>query len=577
MSPLCPRRPTALVLGCTVGGLVAARTLQRFGFEVTVVERLPGFESVLELRSNIGALLLPRTFNVLRVLDAIPTSAVHSPFPSFYNASGREGLPALPIREEQSYRDGVLLTCRSDLLKSLYAESTGSYAPHSSSGLWVQKDCTVPGITPIRYRFGLLLDHVRNLEYRGQLSRKTGELIDPPLESIFVPSNTVADNLPALQREAVLASVRDTTKSTVLPSDILVVADEGPSWGHRRLSGQSYRTSDPVFTNTLCFRAVLDVQPGIQPSAAFYFKGSNWVLLHPVSRCSRSVALVATVSSPPAEFVTRTRLRRYEGPLIDDEMKRLLMTIFAPFCYPVPELIDSLCSSGEELKISYHPVYWRDVPIFAINRVALIGEAAKLSFPTFGDLLGTEIDEAWSATRHLGTLTSYATLRHMRNALLMKSNASLLARQRIRLRLHDNMGSTYYVTEALRRYSAERQDIRGRSKELRNRRQYIVGLKYVRTRRPYFWIPDKWHEIIYRYRILRYLVGNWDMLPCVADNFSRLKTAEDWLEKAKKQEKPILGFVFPKFLYFWKDVWRVVVSSSATSIDNASKNKKDMN
>lgn len=58
--------------------------------------------------------------------------------------------------------------------------------------------------------------------------------MDPPLECLFVPSNAVSHKLPVLQREAALAECRELDV-TSLSADVLIVADEGPSWGHRSI------------------------------------------------------------------------------------------------------------------------------------------------------------------------------------------------------------------------------------------------------------------------------------------------------------------------------------------------------
>lgn len=70
-------------------------------------------------------------------------------------------------------------------------------------------------------------------------------------------------------------------------------------------------------------------------------------------------------------------------------------------------------------------------------------------------VLGLEIDEAWSVTSRLHTLTCYSTIRAMRLAAERRPNALLFGGRTKQVKA--DMGPTYHITQALREYSEERQ------------------------------------------------------------------------------------------------------------------------
>lgn len=85
----------------------------------------------------------------------------------------------------------------------------------------------------VQYHFGLLLDRVRHLDGRGHLSNHTGEFVETPLQSLFVPSTSVAhtSKLSPLEKSNLLEGHQ--LEETVLDSDVMIIADEAPSWARQ--------------------------------------------------------------------------------------------------------------------------------------------------------------------------------------------------------------------------------------------------------------------------------------------------------------------------------------------------------
>lgn len=93
-----------------------------------------------------------------------------------------------------------------------------------------------------QFHFGLLLDTIRHVEHRGYLSKNSGELVDTPLESIFVSSSTLdcslRKSLTPLEQIEVFDEKKTTDEGAPLSdtrifSDVIIVADGAPSWARR--------------------------------------------------------------------------------------------------------------------------------------------------------------------------------------------------------------------------------------------------------------------------------------------------------------------------------------------------------